>query len=53
MARKSNRPAPNSMTSPGLALIIAAWARFGASGPASIRITAHDWRGTAWIEIPR
>ncbi len=36
--RKSNRPAPNSMTSPGLALIIAAWAFFGASGPGSIRI---------------
>ena len=31
VARKSNRPSPSSMTSPGLALIIAAWIRFAAS----------------------
>ena len=40
---KSNWPAPNSMTSPGLALISAVWACFGASGPASIRVVFPEW----------
>ena len=38
VARQSNRPAPSSMTSPGLALISAAWTRFAAPSPASIRV---------------
>ena len=37
------------MTSPGLALIIAAWARLAASGPASIRITSPEVELTAGI----
>ena len=39
VAVNSNCPVPNSMISPALALIIAVWACFGASGPASIRVT--------------
>ena len=48
---KSKRPSPSSITSPALALIKAAWARFGAApSPASTVVTLTGGAAGAFVE---